>query len=115
MNAAETAHIQGDKLFESEETRLMAAMEFDAHLLLRTERVPSAVCGGTVHYGDGNTLGIGYNEYHKRLGQSLPETRQWLDHVLTLPEPVDFHMVVFELMTQGEDAKGKGTDLSIAP
>jgi hypothetical protein len=32
-----------------------------------------------------------------------------------LPEPVDFHMVVFELMTQGEDAKGKGTDLSIAP
>jgi len=115
LNAAETAHIQGDKLYESEETRLITAMEFDAHLLLRTEPVPTAVCGGTVHYGDGNTLGIGYNEYHKRLGQSLPETRQWLDHVLTLPEPVDFHMVVFELMTQGEDAKGKGTDLSIAP
>jgi hypothetical protein len=115
MNAAETAHIQGDKLFESEETRLMAAMEFDAHLLLRKEPVPTAVCGGAVHYGDGNTLGIGYNEYHDRLGQSLPETRQWLDHVLALPEPVDFHMVVFELLTHGEDANSKSTDLVAMP
>ena len=115
MNAAETAHIQGDKLYESEQTRLITAMEFDAHLLLRKEAVPAAVCGGRIRYGDGNTLGIGYNEYHNRLGQALPETREWLDHVLTLQEPVDFHNTVFELLTDGEDANGKGTDVSIAP
>jgi hypothetical protein len=115
MNAAETAHIQGDKLYESEQTRLITAMEFDAHLLLRKEPVPEKVCGGRIRYGDGNTLGIGYNEYHNRLGQSLPETRQWLDHVLTLQEPVDFHNTVFELLTDGEDANGKGSDVSIAP
>ncbi len=115
MNAAETAHIQGDKLYESEQTRLITAMEFDAHLLLKKEAVPAAVCGGRIRYGDGNTLGIGYNEYHNRLGQSLPETRNWLDHVLTVQEPVDFHNTVFELLTDGEDANGKGTDVSATP
>jgi hypothetical protein len=84
-------------------------------LLLKKEAVPAAVCGGRIRYGDGDTLGIGYNEYHNRLGQPLPETRQWLDHVLTLQEPVDFHNTVFELLTDGEDANGKGTDVSVAP
>lgn len=115
MNAAETAHIQGDKLYESEEQRLMQVMEFHAHLLLRKEPAPKTVCGGNVHYARDNTFGIGYNEYHNRLGQSLPETREWLDHVLTVPDPVDPHMVVFELLTHGEDANGKGTDLTAAP
>ena len=52
------------------------------------------------------TFAIGYNEYHNRLGQSLPETREWLDKVLAIPEPVDFHMMVFEMLTHGEDAEG---------
>jgi hypothetical protein len=115
LNAAETARIQGDKLYESEQMRLITAMEFDAHLLLRKEAAPTAVCGGKIRYGDGNTLGIGYNEYHNRLGQQLPETRQWLDHVLTVPEPVDFHNTIFELLSDGEDANGNGTDISVAP
>jgi hypothetical protein len=112
MAAAETAHIQGDKLYESEEQRLMGVLEFHAHLLLRNEPVPPSICGGTIHYGEGYTFGIGYNEYHNRLGQALPDTREWLDRVLTIPDPVDIHMTVFELLTQGEDANGKGTDLS---
>ena len=106
MDAAETAHIQGDKLYESEEPRLVQAMEFHAHLLLKKEPVPQTLCGGKIHYAADYTFGIGYNEYHNRLGQSLPETREWLDKVLTIPEPVDFHMMVFELLTHGEDAKG---------
>ena len=56
--------------------------------------------------GEGYTFGIGYNEFHNRLGQSLPETREWLDRVLTIPEPVDMHSTVFELLTHGEDAGG---------
>lgn len=107
MTAAETAHIQGDKLYESEEQRLVGALEFHAHLLLRAEPVPKAVCGGAVHYGTGYTFGIGYNEYHNRLGRPLPETHEWLDHVLTLPVPVDDHMTVFELLTHGEDAEAR--------
>lgn len=112
MAAAETAHIQGDKLYESEEQRLIGVMEFHAHLLLRTQPAPKTVCGGHVKYGAGYTFGIGYNEYHNRLGQSLPETRAWLDRILSVPEPVDIHMTVFELLTHGADAKGNGTDLS---
>jgi len=105
MATAETAHIQGDNLYESEQPRLMGAMEFHAHLLLKKEPAPKSVCGGTVHYGRGSTFAIGYNEYHNRLGQPLPETREWLDNLLKEPEPVDDHMMVFELLTHGEDAK----------
>jgi hypothetical protein len=112
MAAAETAHIQGDKLFESEEQRLIGVLEFHAHLLLRKEPVPNTVCGGKVQYGAGYTFGIGYNEYHNRLGQPLPETREWLDHILSVPEPVDIHMTTFELFTHGEDAMSKSTDSS---
>ena len=115
MGAAETAHIQGDKLFESQQERLIQVMEFHAHLLLRKEPVPKDVCGGKVRYGAGYTFGIGYNEFHNRLGQSLPQTREWLDHILTVPVPVDIHMTVFELLTDGADANGKRTDLVAAP
>ena len=106
MAAAETAHIQGDKLFEDEESRLIGTLEFHAHLLLKKDPVPAALCGGKIRYGEGYTFGIGYNEFHNRLGQSLPETREWLDRVLTIPEPVDMHSTVFELLTHGEDAGG---------
>jgi hypothetical protein len=105
MAAAETAHIQGDKLYESEEPRLIGAMEFHAHLLLKQEPVPKTLCDGKIHYGAGYTFGIGYNEYHNRLAQPLPETREWLDKVMAIPEPVDFHTTVFELLTHGEDAE----------
>jgi hypothetical protein len=115
LAAAETAHIQGDKLYESEEQRLIGVMEFHAHLLLRKEPAPKTVCGGDVHYAQVYMFGIGYNEYHNRLGQSLPETREWLDHVLSVREPVDTHMTVFELLTHGADAKGHGTDLEAKP
>jgi len=104
MNAAETAHIQGDKLYESEEQRLIGAMEFQAHLFLRKEPVPKTVCGGKVHYGPGLPFAVGYNEYHNRLGQPMPETRQWLDHLFTVQDPVDFHNQIYEMLTHGADA-----------
>jgi hypothetical protein len=104
MAAAETAHIQGDHLYEAEEPRLIGVLEFHAHLFLKKEPVPKTVCNGTIHYGEGYTFGIGYNEYHNRLGQPLPETREWLDNVTTAAEPVDNHTTVFELLTHGEDA-----------
>lgn len=104
MNAAETAHIQGGKLFEMEEKRLVPALEFHARLYLQKDPVPTLVCGGKLNPGNGYTFAIGYNEYHNRLGVSMPETRLWLDHLEQELNPVDTHMMVFEPLTHGEDA-----------
>jgi len=104
MNAAETAHIQGDKLYESEEKRLTATMEFHAKLMLKDGPVPQLVCGGSVHYASEPTLVIGYNEYHNRLGVALPESKEWIEQSVEKKDvPVDPHMMVFEPLTHGAD------------
>lgn len=105
MNAAETAHIQGDKLYEAEEKRLVPALEFHAKLFLQKEPVPKLVCGGRLNPGKGNTFVIGYNEFHNRLGLPMPATKEWIEqHVEKDAEPVDAHMIVFEPLTHGADA-----------
>lgn len=104
MAAAETAHIQGLKLYEAEEQRLMAGMEFVAYYLLKNP-VPAYVCGGRIKLARGATFVIGYNEFHNRLGQDLPYTRQWIQTgVLTNPDPVDMHTTIFEALTDYADA-----------
>jgi hypothetical protein len=105
MAAAETAHIQGDKLFESEQQRLVPALEFHAQLFLDKKAVPALVCGGAVKAGDGFTFAVGYNEYQNRLGIPLPASREWVqNHVEQSPEPIDIHMMVFEPLTHAADA-----------
>jgi len=104
MNAAETAHIQGGKLYEAMEKRLVPALEFHAKLFLAKEPVPKLVCGGRLNPGKGYTFTIGYNEYHNRLGVDLPFTKEWLEHVYADPDQVDMHMIVFEGLTHGGDA-----------
>ena len=104
MAAAETAHIQGDRLFESEQKRLVPSMEFHARLFLRRDPVPTLVCGGAVKYGAGYTFAVGYNEYHNRLHLLMPATQEWLEqHVEQSSEPVDIHMMVFEPLTHASD------------
>jgi hypothetical protein len=106
MAAAETAHIQGLKLFESEEPRLMAAMEFMSYYQLKNP-VPQYLCGGTLKLATGSTFVIGYNEFHNRLRQSLPYTAKWIESgVLTNPLPTDIgaHTTVFEPLTHIADA-----------
>lgn len=105
IGAAETAHIQGDKLYEAEQRRLTAAMEFDTHLLLRKEPVPILVCNGTVDYSASDTFVVGYNEFHNRLGLSLPETKEWVEqHVEKDASPQNLFMIVYEPLTHGADA-----------
>jgi Alginate lyase len=102
MNAAETAHIQGLKLYESQEKRLIAGMEFTAYYLLRNP-VPPYVCDGHVRLARAPTFVIGYNEYHNRLGQPMPYTWQWIEKgVLPNLLPVDQHMMAFEALTDYE-------------
>jgi hypothetical protein len=106
MAAAETAHIQGLKLYESEEPRLMAAMEFMSYYQLKNP-VPDYLCGGSLKLATGSTFVIGYNEYHNRLGQSLPNTKKWIETgVLTNPVPTDVgaHTTIFEPLTHVADA-----------
>jgi len=102
--AAETAHIQGDKLFEAEQNRLVATLEFHAHLLLKKDPVPPLVCGGEVKLSRGYTFAVGYNEFHNRLGVAMPMTAAWLQQVEQKPEQVDPHMMVFEPLTHAADA-----------
>ena len=108
IDAAETAHIQGDELYESEQQRLVAAMEFDSHLLLKKEPVPAMVCGGKLNYNKTDTFVVGYNEFHNRLGVDMPQTREWLEqHVENDPAPQKMFMIVFEPLTHGADAGSK--------
>jgi Alginate lyase len=108
IDAAETAHVQGDELYELEQKRLVAAMEFDSHLLLKKEPVPAMVCGGTLNYSKTDTFVIGYNEYHNRLGVEMPQTKEWVEqHVENDPAPQRMFMIAFEPLTHGANAKSK--------
>jgi hypothetical protein len=108
IDAAETAHIQGDELYESEQERLVDAMEFDSRLLLKKAPVPAMVCGGKLNYAKTDTFVVGYNEFHNRLGVAMPETKEWLEqHVENDPAPQKMFMIVFEPLTHGTDAGSK--------
>jgi len=102
-HAAETAYIQGDSLYQSEQDRLAAALEFHANLELKdSTSVPDYICHGTVKLGAGPTWVVGYNQLHNRLGMSLPLTEQYISKVIdNEADPVDVHMMVFETLTHG--------------
>jgi hypothetical protein len=109
LAAAETAHIQGLKLYESEQPRLTSALEFMAYYQLKNS-VPKYLCGGVLNLATGSTFVIGYNEYHNRLGVPLPNTKKWIETgVLTNPVPTDIgaHTTVFEPLTHAADASGQ--------
>ena len=120
--AAETDYIQGGTLYTSQEARLITGLEFNANLEDQglsisgtTLSVPSDMCSAdvnghednTVTLGEGYTWVIGYNEFHNRLGQSMPNTAEWIAQGIlpsTLPVDVGGHMTIFEPLTHYEDA-----------
>jgi hypothetical protein len=112
INAAETVHIQGGNVYESGQQRLAASLEFHTGLL-EGKSEPLSGCSSVTLTPDRPTFVIGYNEFHNRLGMSLPNTQQWLPTVfgnqVTSPgawpgTPVDHHMVVYETLTHAADA-----------
>lgn len=110
LDAAETAHIQGVDLYNDSTSnalnRLTSALEFNAkYLLANSNTVPSYVCNGTVSLQVYPTDEIGYNEYHNRLGLDLPLTLQYLNTVIRqLPNPTEYHIMVYETLSHGGDA-----------
>jgi hypothetical protein len=110
LDAAETAHIQGVDLYNDTTSnafnRLTSALEFNAkYLLANSSTVPSYVCNGTVTLVVYPTDEIGYNNYHNRQGVDLPLTYQYLTSVIRqLPNPTEYHIMVYETLTHGGDA-----------
>jgi hypothetical protein len=110
LDAAETTHIQGTDLYNdvtsNARNRLTSALEFNAkYLLANSSTVPSYVCGGTVTLQVYPTDEIGYNEYHNRLGLDLPLTIEYLQAVIRqLPNPTEYHIMVYETLSHGGDA-----------
>jgi hypothetical protein len=121
LDAAETAGIQGINLYQNTQSvtdgsqgtfnvnaqnRLTSALEFNAYYLLNNP-VPTSVCGGTVTLQIYPVDEIGYNEYHNRLGLTLPNTLQYLQTVIRqLPAKsmTESHIMVFETLSHGGDA-----------
>jgi hypothetical protein len=110
LDAAETASIQGVDLYNdvtsNARLRLMSALEFNAkYLLANSTSVPSYVCNGTVTLQVYPTDEIGYNNYHNRQGLDLPLTIQYLNQVIRqLPNPTEYHIMVYETLSHGGDA-----------
>src|SRR5713226_4114699 len=112
IDAAETVHIQGGNVYETQKALLSATLEFHSGLL-EGKSEPVSGCSSVTLTPDRPTFVIGYNEFHNRLGMSLPNTAAWLPNVfgnkVTSPgaapgTPVDHHIVVYETMTHGADA-----------
>jgi hypothetical protein len=104
MNAAETARIQGLDLFLAEKTRLTAAMEFHARVLLG-ESLPHNVCDGH-GVADQNvtypTYEVGFHFYNTIQNISLPYSlKHIVQNVRPLPDPVNRWMMAWETLTHG--------------
>jgi len=121
LDAAETAYIQGVDLYNdatsNARNRLTSALEFNAkYLLANSNTVPSFVCNGTVTLQVYPTDEIGYNEYHNRLGLDLPLTIEYLNTVIRqLPNPTEYHIMVYESLSHGGDASSLQPFLMRAP
>jgi hypothetical protein len=121
LDAAETAYIQGVDLYNdptsNARNRLTSALEFNAkYLLANSTAVPSYICGGTVKLQVYPTDEIGYNEYHNRLGLDLPLTIEYLNTVIRqLPNPTEYHIMVYESLSHGGDASSLRPFLMRAP
>lgn len=132
MAAAETDHIQGGTLYASQQARLIAGLEFSANIDVlglsnkgTTLPVATYICSAdnnstndnTITEGEGYTFVIGYNHFHNRLGQSLPNTQQWIAQGVlpkTAPYDVGAHMTVFEPLTHYLDASSASPNFSLS-
>lgn len=92
VDAAETARQQGVDLYSEQGKRIVAALEFQAQFL-----PPNGVkAPENLEFNVHPTWEIAYNEFHDRLGMSLPKMARVLPEIR--PTGVNHHMV-FETLT----------------
>lgn len=96
INAAETAHIQGVKLYEEEADRLAKGLEFNGQYLDGVAP-PSWLCGGKLTDATPTAMWeIALNELEGRLGRTLPHTRS----IATKLRPTGTnHHMIWETLT----------------
>ncbi len=95
VNAAETARQQGVDLYAEQGKRIMAALEFQAQYLSPNNATPPKNLTFHTH----PTWEIAYNEYHNRLGYSLPKMAAVLPTIR--PTGVN-HDMAWETLTHAE-------------
>jgi hypothetical protein len=98
-NAAETARQQGVDLYGEEAERITKAMEFHAAFILG-KPVPDWLGDGKLKLSTLPTWEIAYNEFHDRLGMSLPQTEQLIAKKVR-PAAANHHMA-WETLTHAE-------------
>ena len=110
VNADETAEIQGVDLYGSQRPRIEAALELQTYYLAGAA-IPSDICGGKLARGSNfwyPTFEVGYNEFHNRLGDNLPNTINWITKTVRgLPDYIGAgtdHMIANETLTHGGNA-----------
>ena len=113
INAAETDYIQGGTLYTSQRARIEAGLELNTYYLTPPQPVvPSYLCAGggnelsrSIFYP---TFVIAYNEFHNRLGDSLPNTAAYIaTESVNLPDKIGAgtnHMISNEVLTHWADA-----------
>jgi len=104
LNIAATAITQGTDLFTEQQTRLVAAMEFNARWV-NGETPPSYLCGGNGVDASTKYPGweLGYNHYHNKEGVSMPNTLQFItNYVRKQSELTDKHITVWETLTNSQ-------------
>jgi hypothetical protein len=99
VNAAETARQQGVDLYGEEAERITKAMEFHAAYILG-KPIPDWLGGGKLKLSTLPTWEIAYNEFHDRLGMSLPQTEQLIAKKVR-PAGANHHMA-WETLTHAE-------------
>lgn len=91
INAAETAHIQGVKLYEEEADRIAQGLEWNAQWLDGVT-APSWLCGGSLTDATATEMWeIALNEFEGRLGRTMPHTKSLVGKVR--PTGTNHHMV----------------------
>ncbi len=99
FNAAQTATIQGVDLFQAEQHRIAAALEFNTQYLDGVAN-PGWLCGGSfTDLKNGETWELAYAAIGIRLGVSLPHTKNVVEK--NRPTGADHHMV-WETLTHVE-------------
>jgi hypothetical protein len=96
VHTAETARLQGIDLYGEQRERIVKGLELHAFYDLGA-RAPSWLCHGRLHRDLGPILEVAYNEYHNRLGMSLPNVAKLLAQ--TRPQGTDWHFIAWETLT----------------
>jgi hypothetical protein len=108
LNSAETGRIQGVDLYGEQQNRLVAALEYNTHILNTVhshDGYPAGFCDNSATLKTpytAPTYEIGYSEYAERLGIPMPNTLQTIDRLRAAGGTGTDHVMAWETLTNGD-------------